>query len=101
LIREATRILSQKKGHSIRITIGAAEGDSSKKLHIETSHLDWINIIVNGRPRGSYDVADGTVSIINTGDFVTAGAGNGSKLEFEIQGFRDNQLVASARKVIV
>jgi hypothetical protein len=98
LIREATRIISQRKGHSIRILIEKDEWELSKKIHIETSHLDWINIIVNGRPRGSYDVVDGTVSIINLADFVSAG--NGNKLNLEVQGFRENQLVAATRRVI-
>jgi cytosine/adenosine deaminase-related metal-dependent hydrolase len=95
LIRAAARILSQKKGHSIRIT---ADGDSSRKIRIETKNLDWINIVLNGRPRGSYDVEDGAFSLINLADFL--GDGNGNPVKLEIQGFKKNKLVAATRRIL-
>lgn len=98
LIREATRILSKKKGHLIRITVGEADGDSSGMIRIETRNLDWINILINGRPRSSYDVEDGASTLINLADFV--GEGNRSPVKLEIQGFRENQLVAAKRRIL-
>jgi cytosine/adenosine deaminase-related metal-dependent hydrolase/C-terminal processing protease CtpA/Prc len=95
LIWEATRILSQRKSHSIRVAV-AAGNDTSRTVQIETHNLDWINLFIDGRPRRSYDVRDGITSV-NLGDVISEGFTPGIKLE--IQGFKDNQLVAVSRKI--
>jgi hypothetical protein len=68
----------------------------SRTVQIETHNLDWINLFIDGRPRRSYDVRDGITSV-NLGDVISEGFRPGIKLE--IQGFKDNQLVAVSRKI--
>jgi C-terminal processing protease CtpA/Prc len=96
LIREATRILSQRKSHSIRVAVATAN-ETTRTIKIETHNLDWINLFIDGRPRRSYDVQDGITSV-DIGDIKPEGITSGINLE--IQGFKDNQLVAVAREIL-
>jgi cytosine/adenosine deaminase-related metal-dependent hydrolase len=93
LITEAARILSSMEEHSLKLTLEA--GDASPVIHLETRNVDWISVLIDGRPRRSYDVSQGHLSI-HLREILGEGSGAGHSLE--IQGFRGNQLVAATRK---
>jgi cytosine/adenosine deaminase-related metal-dependent hydrolase len=97
LIARAAKILSERKGHLLRIGIVGAEGESGPLLNIEARNVDWVIVLAEGRPRRSYDVTDGKVSI-RLDDILTPGPGSESRIE--VQGFEDDRLVAATRATV-
>lgn len=97
LIKEAARILSERESHAIRIIVQEAGEEPSGVLRVEAGSLDWINVLVNGRSRRSYDIEDGAASIPLSD--ITGGEA-GQSLQIEIQGFKGERFAAAARKTI-
>jgi hypothetical protein len=95
LLAEAARILSSQKTHSMRATIESREG--SHLLRVETRNLEWINILIEGRPRRSFEVKDGEISI-PLADITRDPINQGSRID--IQGFQGDRLVAATRKTL-
>jgi len=96
LIEEATRILSSLKTYSLRVTLEYRTGVPAT-ANVETRNISWISVLLNGRPRGSFDVSDGVIPI-NLREI--AGAVSGEGLCLEIQGFVGDQLVAISRQMV-
>jgi cytosine/adenosine deaminase-related metal-dependent hydrolase len=94
LISRAARIVSQQKGYFLRISTEVEVPGGV--VRVEARNVDWISVLVNGRPRRSYDMEDGKVSI-RLNEIMTVGPGR--EISLEIQGFEEDRLVAATRKV--
>jgi hypothetical protein len=95
LLAKAARILSTMQGHSIKATFEMGEG--SCVARVEARNVDWINVVVNGRPRGSFDMREGEICI----DLARlSGEGFRPGSSIELQGFKENRFVAVTRKTL-
>jgi cytosine/adenosine deaminase-related metal-dependent hydrolase len=96
LIAAAGRILASSNQHSLKVRTDT--GTLAPTVRVETHNVEWITVVIDGRPRRSYDVHDG-VAMIDLDELISAGAG--TVLRLEIQAFHENELVAAARKELV
>lgn len=92
LIDAAAQILSAMEDHAVSFTVENRAGN--RVIRVQTRHVDWITLLVNRRPQGSYDMPDGTVELDLAGALDPAAAG---AMRVEIQGFVGDRLVAAAR----
>lgn len=92
LIAEAARMLAEMHEHSIKAAVDSSTALPS--LRVDTHNVDWFTVLVNGRPRRSYDSGDGVTSI-RLSELI--GEGTAATAMVEVHGFRDSQLVAAAR----
>ncbi|MEO3862363.1 S41 family peptidase [Acrocarpospora sp. B8E8] len=87
LMERAGSILHGKPVRRLRLT--AVPGDASLTVTLDTLGLDRADLYVDGRPRGSYDIAAGESTVV-VPDMVTA-------TEIRAEGFLGKDLVAVAR----
>jgi cytosine/adenosine deaminase-related metal-dependent hydrolase/C-terminal processing protease CtpA/Prc len=93
LINQAAQILAGQRLYSMKVDFEDPAG-ALATVRVETRNVDWVNVIVNDRPRGSRDVIDEFASI----DLQeAAGDEPGDEFRIEIQGYEGNQLVAARR----
>lgn len=60
LFERAAQLLSSNTPRSIRVDLSAAaDGGSKRQVSIATAGIDWLDIYLDGRPRGSVDIAIG------------------------------------------
>jgi Peptidase family S41/Amidohydrolase family len=88
LLERAVGLLRQRPARRLRATVLSAP--TGLRVKLTTQHLDRVDISIGGRPFGSRDVTDGTVSY-TVRAAVPAGA------VVELAGYADGELVAARR----
>jgi Amidohydrolase family/Peptidase family S41 len=88
LLERAATLLRQRPERRLRATVTLAP--AGLRVRLTTLHLDRVDLAVGGRPLGSRDVSDGTVSYT-----VRAAVPPGALVE--LAGFADGELVAARR----
>jgi len=89
LLEKAASLLAEMPVHALRGQVGSL-ANGTAQVTATTRNMERIDAYVDGRPRGTFDVAaDGTNS------FAVPGTAGGGLLE--LRGFKDGALVAATR----
>jgi hypothetical protein len=91
LIEEAGRRLAQEKVYTLVVTYGT-DRERLPQAHIRTQNLTRLDIFVNGRPWGSFDVQD-DVTEVDLSELVSHATGD--QLFLRILGYDGNKLVVN------